>query len=169
MTDEAEVGVGDRVWGGGRDVGRTLGVRSPSCPRGTLRGAKLASSSSALQSKSNPLVWSARRRSVAVVFGGIWKDTLASERSGKWSSVMSVMSSSMSAFEFGRRGKSTDASDSRDRSRRNKAKSDGARPAASTQQVAIWPYVSCYLNASQRPSSALSAINSAHDIVGSVS
>ena len=92
------MGVGDRERGVVREVAWTLGVSSPSvrgCPRRCLRvtGAKLASSSTASYSKSNPSVWSARSKSAEALFVGIWKDTLASERSGRWSSVMSVIMS----------------------------------------------------------------------------
>lgn len=96
--DGTWVGVDDRERGVGRDVISTLGVSSPSVrgrPRGCLSvtGAKLGSSSVALHSKSNPSVWSARSKSAETLLVGIWKDTLASERSGKWSSVMSVIMS----------------------------------------------------------------------------
>lgn len=93
------VGVGDRERGVRRDVASALGVSSPSVRGGpriclSTAGVKLASSSTAaLHSKSNSSVWSARSRSAEALLVGIWKDTLASERSGKWSSVMSVIMS----------------------------------------------------------------------------
>ena len=95
--DATSVGVGGERCGES-GVTWTLGVSSPSVrggPRGFLSvtGAKLTSSSPGLHSKSNPLVWSARSKSAEALLDGIWKEMLASERSGKWSSVMSVIMS----------------------------------------------------------------------------